>query len=80
MAFNEMLAVKKPIKAHKCIWCSEPIVIGEAHQKFFGKFEGDIQDWRTHNDCWKAITVDPGYNEDCGICNGPHARGGKCLC
>lgn len=38
-------------KDHRCQWCGDPILIGERHARYVGKWEGDFQDWRMHTEC-----------------------------
>jgi hypothetical protein len=78
--FNKMQTIKNPKRVHRCVWCSEQIKIGETHHRFVGHWEGEFQDWRAHLECLKAIYNDDQYLDSAGICNGPHARGGKCEC
>jgi hypothetical protein len=73
--FGEGLTVKAN-KRHQCIWCYEPIVVGEYHHRYKGMWEGDWQDWRMHLDCIQAH-----YRESDGdgeICQEPHQRGRTC--
>lgn len=41
-------------KEYKCIYCGEKILKGEKHCKATGAWEGDLQDWRMHNECNEA--------------------------
>lgn len=48
-----MFDILKP-KARKnylCIYCGELILKGETHSKASGKWEGEFQSWRMHNEC-----------------------------
>ena len=38
-------------KEYKCAWCLGPILRGEQHVHFVGKWEGEFQNWRMHNEC-----------------------------
>lgn len=42
-------------KTYKCIWCGEPIVIGEKHCHEISKFD-ELQDHRWHLECHRAAT------------------------
>lgn len=51
---------RKARKPHVCIWCGEPIVVGESYRHWRGKFEGEVitNDW--HKECDDAAsTEDP---------------------
>ncbi|MHB0998192.1 MAG: ASCH domain-containing protein [Armatimonadota bacterium] len=39
---------------YQCAWCWEPIVIGEVHIHYWGKFDGNMQDSRMHCECHRA--------------------------
>ena len=41
-------------KQYKCQWCREPILIGEKHHHYWGKYDGEMQDIRMHTECAKA--------------------------
>jgi hypothetical protein len=58
-------------KDHRCIACYEPIPKGESHKYFHGKWSGDWQDWRMHNECYNAMDDDD-LND--GFCPGEHPR------
>jgi len=38
-------------KPHKCIWCGEQIEVGEKHHKIVGKYFGEFQNHRFHDEC-----------------------------
>lgn len=69
----------KARKRHQCIYCSEPIVIGEYHHRQGGMWEGEWQDWRAHLDCLEAHyrETQDGYGSG-EICQEPHQRGRTC--
>src|SRR5208282_3933714 len=50
-------------KEHRCEWCYGPIPKGEKHARFVGKWQGEFQDWRMHNECLDASedTRDDGF-------------------
>jgi hypothetical protein len=62
-------------KTHPCIWCNEPIVIGERHFKYVGEWEGEFQNWRMHSDCLDAHQRETFDGE---ICDSAHQRGRTC--
>ena len=39
-------------KDYPCIWCGEVIPKGEKHHQQVGRYDGEIQDGRYHNECW----------------------------
>ena len=41
-------------KEHRCEWCYGPIPKGEKHARFVGKWQGEFQNWRMHNECLDA--------------------------
>lgn len=49
---------RKARKPHRCIWCGEPIAIGERYRHWRGKFEGEVQtnDW--HKECDDAADAE----------------------
>jgi len=51
-------------KEHRCIWCGETILKGEKHHQQVGRFDGELQDGRYHNECW----VDAGRSFREGDC------------
>lgn len=68
----------KPVarKRHQCIHCLQFIVVGERHERFVGKWQGDFQDWRNHLDCGPALRRC--QDDDGTICVEGHARGRPC--
>jgi hypothetical protein len=69
----------KARKRHPCAWCREPILAGEYHHRFTGKWEGDWQDWRMHLDCIEAHYREDRENHNFGeICGESHQRGRTC--
>ena len=44
-------STRKARKEHKCVWCGEPILIGESHLVSTGTFEGRFQSNRYHDEC-----------------------------
>jgi hypothetical protein len=48
-----LLSESHPVarKAHKCIWCGQPIAIGEKHRHERSIYEGQFQDQRWHPEC-----------------------------
>jgi len=43
-------------KEHRCEWCGEPIVVGENHAHFAGKWDGEFQNWRMHRECYSSAS------------------------
>lgn len=70
-SFGELQSVVAR-KQYRCEWCFEPIFAGERHQQFKGKFEGDWQNWRMHNECSDDYGGDPdGFTPGCAMGNRP---------
>lgn len=59
MDFGNVLR-PKAAKLLTCEMCGGPIPKGEVHVKYTGKFEGDWQNWRAHDECEKAWHADGG--------------------
>ena len=38
-------------REHRCIWCGEPIRVGEKYSRQKGKFDGEWQDNPWHDEC-----------------------------
>lgn len=67
-------------KRHRCAWCGEWIEVGEKHSKYVGKFEGDFQSWRVHDECknyYEHLTAIDDRLCDEGFRPGDHSRGFK---
>ena len=47
-------AQPKARKEHRCAWCHEPIVVGEVHHHYWGKYDGEMQSTRMHLECQEA--------------------------
>lgn len=39
-------------KEYQCAGCLAPIPKGEKHWHYTGRWQGDWQDWRMHEECW----------------------------
>lgn len=46
----------KARKEYVCQWCNEPILVGEQHHHYWGKWEGDMQSTRMHLECADAAS------------------------
>jgi hypothetical protein len=55
MTYIEEISRSKPKarKQHRCIWCGEPIMVGEVHEHSVSKYMSDLQDHRFHLECVK---------------------------
>ena len=42
---------RKARKPHRCIWCGEPIAIGETYRHWRGKWEGEVMSNDWHKEC-----------------------------
>ena len=51
------LSTERPTarKEYCCIWCNDPILKGEKHEKVAGIHEGEFQSNRFHPECFKAM-------------------------
>ena len=43
----------KARKDYRCAWCGQTIPKGEKHTKEFGVWEGELQNWRMHDECFE---------------------------
>lgn len=41
-------------KQHRCIWCGEAIPVGMKHRREKSVFDGNMQDFRWHDECAQA--------------------------
>jgi hypothetical protein len=48
--FGELENIKGS-KEHRCEYCYGPIPKGEIHKQFKGKWHGEWQNWRMHEEC-----------------------------
>ena len=62
-------------KPHYCAWCHVTIEVGERHFYFFGRWEGELQDWRMHLECEDAHQRETYEGE---ICENRHDRARTC--
>lgn len=51
--------IKSAKKHHKCIWCGEPIFIGQPYERQPVVFDGDFQDNKYHPECWSVAINEP---------------------
>ena len=42
-------------KQHGCIWCPEPIAVGERYKRQASVYCGDFQSNKYHPECWDAM-------------------------
>lgn len=42
---------RKARKEYQCVYCGEKILKGEAYSRASGSWDGDLQDWKMHNEC-----------------------------
>ena len=56
---------RKARKPHRCIWCGEPIAIGETYRHWRGKFEGEVMSNDWHKECDDAASdgIDDGIDD-----------------
>jgi hypothetical protein len=53
-------------KEYRCEWCGEKILKGDLHAKYVGKWQGDFQFYRMHDECVGALQ-DMDSNDDDGF-------------
>ena len=76
MGFGDLRQVKAGRKVYQCIWCSTEILVGQPRSAFFGEWDGEMQDWSMHPECYDAYE-----REDDGdriIHDEKHTRGMTC--
>jgi hypothetical protein len=51
------LSSERPVarKEHKCDWCAEKIKKGEQYYTYTGKYDGEFQSIKMHNECYEAM-------------------------
>lgn len=54
-------------KEHRCEYCYGPIPKGEKHSQFKGKWGGEWQNWRMHQECYDVYLGDDPID---GFCPG----------
>lgn len=61
----QLLSITHPIarKAHRCLWCPEPIRAGEVYDKIVGIYDGKLDSGKYHHECFKAMQTLP-YGEE----------------
>jgi len=42
----------------KCAWCGESIQSGSLHTHNYGRWQGEKQDWRMHEECYEVADLD----------------------
>jgi hypothetical protein len=57
-------AKHKARKEHRCEWCGEVILKDTMFWQFTGRWEGEFQNWRMHEECYAASTKDRFTMED----------------
>jgi len=67
---SEFNATSTPVarKQYRCEWCLGPIPKGEKHKHYVGKFDGDFQNWRMHNECYESADLNDSFDD--GFCAG----------
>jgi hypothetical protein len=77
MSFGDIKTIKAGKKEHRCVWCWYQILVGSSKVHFFGEWDGELQNWHMHPECYDAF-----QREDEG-CDGRihdhrHKRGMTC--
>jgi hypothetical protein len=65
----------KARKVYACIWCGEPILKGEVHEKYVGTYYRELQSCRFHKECGEAQTEYFHENRDEEFFPGEFKRG-----
>ena len=65
----------KARKTYACIWCGEPILKGEVHEKYAGTYCREFQSSRFHKECAEAQTDYYHENGDAEFSPGDFKRG-----
>lgn len=55
MSFGDLRKVKAAKVEKRCVWCWYPCAVGESRVGFFGKWDGEPQDWHMHPECYDAF-------------------------
>ena len=50
-------------KQHRCEMCFGPIPKGERHVQYKGKYDGEWQNWRAHEECYGGYDGEEQYGE-----------------
>lgn len=58
-----LLSESQPLarKQHRCIWCGQPIAVGEKHRHERSIYDGQFQDQRWHPECDEAFKAELSY-------------------
>ena len=62
-------------KDHRCEWCGQSIPKGETFVHFVGKWDGEFQDWRMHQECYEDSSMNDELAD--GFMPYEHERPGK---
>lgn len=54
MSFGDLRQVKTAKVEKRCIWCWYKCEVGQPRVGFFGKLDGELQDWHMHPECYGA--------------------------
>jgi len=78
MSFGDLRKVKAAKVRKSCIWCWDFCEVGQPRVGFFGEFDGEMQDWHMHPECYDAFQREEGKNGDGYIHDEKHKRGMTC--
>jgi hypothetical protein len=53
--FTVTIRITKARKTHRCHWCGEPILKGNAYTRIFGSWGGDVGTSKWHDECDEAF-------------------------
>lgn len=54
----------RAVKQHKCIWCGEPILVGERYVRERSNYDGHMQNFAWHRECKRASAEHFRYEEE----------------
>jgi hypothetical protein len=54
MGFGDLKHIKASKKVFHCMWCFTDCLVKEPRVYFFGTWEGEIQNWHMHPECYDA--------------------------
>jgi hypothetical protein len=79
MSFGDLRTVKAAKVEKWCIWCKDKCEVGQPRVGFFGKWDGEMQDWHMHPECYDAYEREDDANGgDRQIHDQKHQRGKTC--
>jgi hypothetical protein len=80
MSFGSLRNVKAAKVVQSCVWCWTRCEVGQPRVGFFGQWDGEMQDWHMHPDCYDAFQREDRASTggDGSIHDEKHTRGMTC--